>query len=239
MPSNRHPTGLGAAITLALCQSGAKRIYILGRRLDALQKTATNVDAKGDVVTPIPCDVTDPASVSSVVKIVESEVGYVDVLINNAGINGPRHISLYGAQTIQDVQSIMLRDYDQWDTVHAVNTNAVVGVAAAFLHLLDAGNAHRGWASGKLKPEDGARKRSDDVGVDSDDLRTSQIITTSSIAGFNRFITAGLPYASSKAGATHLGKVLAHFLAPWGIRSNVICPGGEYTIPGSYGFCRI
>lgn len=125
----------------------------------------------------------------------------------------------------------MLKDYDQWDSVHAVNASAVVGVAAAFLHLLDAGNVRRGWASGKLQPEDGARQRTSVEDVEADDTRTSQIITTSSIAGFNRFITAGLPYASSKAGATHLGKVLAHFLAPWGIRSNVICPGGEYIAP--------
>lgn len=158
----------------------------------------------------------------------ESEVDYIDVLINNAGINGPRHASLYGAQTIQDVQSIILKDYDKWESVHAVNTSAVVGVAAAFLHLLDAGNARRGWHSGKMAPEDGARQRKPVDGIDSDDLRTSQIITVSSIAGFNRCITASLPYASSKAGATHLGKTLAHFLAPWGMRSNVICPGGEF-----------
>ena len=67
------------------------------------------------------------------------------------------------------------------------------------------------------------------MGIALDDQRSSQIITVASISGLNRRITSGLAYGASKAGAIHLGKMLAHLLAPWGIRSNLINPGGKFT----------
>ena len=60
-----------------------------------------------------------------------------------------------------------------------------------------------------------------------DDQRASQIITVGSISGLNWYITAGLAYSGSKAAAIHLCKMLTYLLAPWGIRSNLINPGGE------------
>jgi NAD(P)-dependent dehydrogenase (short-subunit alcohol dehydrogenase family) len=36
-----------------------------------------------------------------------------------------------------------------------------------------------------------------------------------------------LAYAGSKAAAVSIGKSLATFLAPWGIRSNIIAPGSK------------
>lgn len=68
-------------------------------------------------------------------------------------------------------------------------------------------------------------------GIDMDDRRSSQIITTAIIAGLNRHITAGLAYGGSKAAEIHLAKKLAHLLVPWGIRSNVINFGGELFSP--------
>ena len=198
--------------------------------MDSLQSTARSVDPQGSVVIPLACDVTDMESISKAVKAVESSVGYVDVLINNACINGPRHGSIYELETIKDIQSFMLADYDEWKTVHAVNTCAVGGVSAAFLHLLEEGNSRRGWKAGKLADEDGARPRTKTKGMDEDDLRTSQIITVASISGLHRRVTSGIPYATSKVGASHLGKMLATLLAPYGIRSNVVCPGSEYSL---------
>jgi len=214
-------------MTSALFQTGARKVYILGRRVESLQSTAHTIDPEGSVVIPLKCDVTDLESVSSVVKVVESNEGYIDVLVNNAGINGPRHASVYQLEAIKDVQSFLLTDFHDWETVHAVNTCAVGGVAMAFLHLLEAGNGRRGWKTGKLADKEGARPRSKVEGIDEDDFRTSQIITVASIAGLHRRITAGIPYATSKIGAMYLGKMLATLLAPYGIRSNVVCPGSE------------
>ena len=158
-------------------------------------------------------------------------MGYLDVLVNNAGIQGPDHRRANTADSIDDLQHILLADPEKWAPTFAINTSAIVGVSGAFLKLLDAGNKRRGWESGKL-PEDRARKRDTsslgENGIAVDDLRSSQIITVASISGMNRFITAGMAYGASKAAAITLGKSLAHLLVPWGIRSNVINPGGEW-----------
>lgn len=162
----------------------------------------------------------------------EQEAGYVDILINNAGIQGPDDMPANTAETIEELQSVLLADPEGWGSTFAINTSAIGLVSAAFLKLLDTGNRRRGWEGGKI-PADRARRREkgglSEMGIALDDQRSSQIITVASISGLNRRITSGLAYGASKAGAIHLGKMLAHLLAPWGIRSNLINPGGKFT----------
>ncbi|KAF2761912.1 NAD(P)-binding protein [Pseudovirgaria hyperparasitica] len=216
-------TGIGLAIASALAHSGAKRVYILGRRLDLLQDAACQYHN----VTPLQCDVTSIDSIRTAVEVVRKESDHVDVLINNAGIIGPNHLDVHKAETIEDLSGILLRDWDKWEPTFATNTTAIVGVSAAFLPLLDAANRRKGWESGRKVAQ---RARSREInglaeGVDGSDPRTAQIISVTSIVSFNRNITDGLAYSSSKAGATHVAKMLTTLLAPWGIRSNVIAPG--------------
>lgn len=47
---------------------------------------------------------------------------------------------------------------------------------------------------------------------------SSQVVVTSSIAGFNRKAPGGWAYGQSKAAATHAVKMLAVLLPTWGIR---------------------
>lgn len=153
----------------------------------------------------------------------------MDVLINNAGIQGPDDMPANTVETIEELQTVLLADPEGWGSTFAINTSAIGIVAAAFLKLLDVGNRRRGWEGGKI-PADRARRRDygslGEKGIARDDQRSSQIITVASISGLNRRVTSGLAYGASKAGAIHLSKMLAHLLAPWGIRSNVINPGG-------------
>ncbi|PKX89148.1 SDR family NAD(P)-dependent oxidoreductase [Aspergillus novofumigatus IBT 16806] len=218
-------SGIGLAITSCLSQAGAAHIYILGRHLSTLQEAATSV---GAAVVPIQCDITSHASVSAAVAKIEAEIGYIDVLINNAGVQGPDHRPARDAETIEELQRILLTDPEGWQPTFAANSSAVVGVSAAFLKLLDAGNRRRGWEGGKI-PLGRPRRRDITVfteeGTALHDERSSQIITVGSISGLNRFITAGLAYGASKAAAIHLSKMLTYLLAPWGIRCNVINPG--------------
>ena len=156
----------------------------------------------------------------------------MDVLINNAGIQGPDDMPANTAETIEELQTVLLADPEGWGSTFAINTSAIGMVSMAFLKLLDAGNRRRGWESGKI-PADRARRREKESlgekGIVLDDQRSSQIITVASISGLNRRITSGLAYGASKAGAIHLSKMLAHLLGPWGIRSNVINSGGKFT----------
>ena len=90
----------------ALRQTGAHRIYLLGRRCSVLAEGIETLetsphspstgpssdDAPGSgfrVLIPIECDATSPSSISAAVAQIEREKGFFDVQINNAGVIGP------------------------------------------------------------------------------------------------------------------------------------------------------
>jgi THO complex subunit 3 len=167
------------------------------------------------------------------VATIEAKDGYVDVLINNAGMIGPNQRDLYEQNTIESLRDTMLRDWDGWAPTMATNASSVIAVSAAFLPLLDAANRRRGWEGGKVTGTNRARKRDkpeEGVVVDEDDQRLAQIITIASISAFMRKVSAGLAYNASKAAAVHLAKILATTLAEWGIRSNVVAPGRKSRV---------
>jgi len=128
----------------------------------------------------------------------------------NSGVLGPkdlgaREIAEASAtpDSISKIQKVLLsHDEEDYATTYAINVTAIVHMAAAFLELLDEGNKKKGFGKS-----------------DAPVVASSQIITVTSIASFNRVISAGLAYSSSKAAATHLGKMLSTLLAPFHIRS--------------------
>ncbi|KAF2804765.1 NAD(P)-binding protein [Mytilinidion resinicola] len=232
-------SGIGLEIAAALHQNGAKRIYLLGRRrevLDSAVKTLTSSPAappaaSDDVATivPVPCDITSPDSIKAAVAKVETTDGFVDVLVNSAGVIGPKHSDFYEQDSVEGLRDVMLRDWNLWETTMATNTSSVIGVSAAFLPLLEAANRRRGWEAGKLtraRTQTLPEKEGDpQAKVDEDDQRLAHIITIASVGSFMRKLTAGLAYNASKAAAAHLGKMMATMFAEWGIRSNVVAPG--------------
>lgn len=253
--------GLGLAIASALFQTGASKIYLLGRRRNILEDSIKKLESSPSapnsstpVLTAIACDVANQDSVSAAVEQIKSETGYVDVLINNAGVIGPVNgPELYRTESIEQLRDTMLKGWDDWAQTFAINTQSVVGVSAAFLPLLEAANVRRGWQAGRVKggPGDprvtgkGTPREQDKsvlkkLGYDEDDDRLAHIITVASVASFMRYSTAGLAYNATKAAAAQLGKILSSILAEWGVRSNVICPGpypSDMTsgIAGRYG----
>ena len=76
-------SGIGEAICLALAAEGA-RVAVIDVNREAAGLTAGLV-AKGH---PIVADVSDPAAVDRAIAEAESELGPLDVLVNNAGILG-------------------------------------------------------------------------------------------------------------------------------------------------------
>ena len=73
--------GLGLALARELCREGA-RVAITARDTEELGHVA---DEQCDILT-VPCDLADPDQIRDMVGIVESQLGPIDVLINNAGI---------------------------------------------------------------------------------------------------------------------------------------------------------
>ena len=69
----------------ALATNGAKKVHILGRRQDVLQKAANEHES----IVPLQCDITSKESLQNAVDRITTDVGYVNVVIANSGTLGP------------------------------------------------------------------------------------------------------------------------------------------------------
>ncbi|KAM7197396.1 NAD(P)-binding protein [Rhypophila sp. PSN 637] len=209
-------TGIGLMMAKALISAGAQKVYIVGRRVEVLQSAAAQLNKPGSgVIIPLYCDVTSKISLESIVSVVENDSGYLDLLVCNAGIGGPPSSSTSivdesGNTTTVGIDEFrakqMETDFEDFNNTFKVNASSVWFTSMAFLGLLDRGNKHTVEAGDGLLPG-------------------SQVIVTSSIAGFNKAAPGGWAYGASKAAATHLAKSLSLLLPTWGIRANCICPG--------------
>ncbi|KAL9115063.1 MAG: hypothetical protein Q9227_000857 [Pyrenula ochraceoflavens] len=192
----------------ALDANGAHRVFLLGRRLEALQHTAST--CKNGSAIPIVADVVSKDSLGAAAAQVSKEVDHVDVVLANSGISGPRAEpppNPDGApHSIEEVQKylweIPMEDFTR--TSH-VNVTGVLYTAVAFLPLLVATNKLRETT----RPE----------------LPRPQIIATGSIGGFNRMPLAGFAYGASKAAAHHMVKSMATMWGKYDIRVNALAPG--------------
>jgi meso-butanediol dehydrogenase/(S,S)-butanediol dehydrogenase/diacetyl reductase len=75
--------GVGRGIALALANHGA-RIAAFGRTLSKLEDTCAEIERRGGVALPIGGNVKDPADLGRCVERVVSELGGVQILVNNA-----------------------------------------------------------------------------------------------------------------------------------------------------------
>jgi meso-butanediol dehydrogenase/(S,S)-butanediol dehydrogenase/diacetyl reductase len=78
-------TGIGKAIAITFAREDAK-VAICGRTLHTLEETTLQIHEEGGQVITIQCDVSDSASVQSMVTQAVERFGRVDVLVNNAGV---------------------------------------------------------------------------------------------------------------------------------------------------------
>ena len=77
--------GIGRAIARALGRAGCA-VAVAARSRDQIDAVAAELRGLGALALSVMLDVTDPASVVLAVKTVTSELGPIDVLVNNAGI---------------------------------------------------------------------------------------------------------------------------------------------------------
>lgn len=80
--------GIGETAARRLAQAGAA-VALTARSGAAIQAIAGEINAAGGKAVAFTCDVADFAQVEATAAAVESELGRVDVLINNAGILDP------------------------------------------------------------------------------------------------------------------------------------------------------
>jgi NAD(P)-dependent dehydrogenase (short-subunit alcohol dehydrogenase family) len=81
--------GLGRALTFAFAKEGAN-LVITSRNADSLDPVAEEAEGSGVEVLAIPADVSRSAHIERLVGAAVERFGRIDVLINNAGLLGPR-----------------------------------------------------------------------------------------------------------------------------------------------------
>ena len=80
--------GIGKAIALALAKAGCS-VAVVARSEDQLAETVRQITQLGSRAISVTADVSDPGAVERMVREVESSLGPVDLLVNNAGLAGP------------------------------------------------------------------------------------------------------------------------------------------------------
>ena len=79
-------SGLGAHFARSLANAGAG-VVLAARRLDKLKALRAEIESEGGVAHVVSLDVTDPASIKAAVAHAETEMGAIDILINNSGVS--------------------------------------------------------------------------------------------------------------------------------------------------------
>jgi hypothetical protein len=99
-------SGLGAQFARVLAKAGAG-VVLAARRVERLKTLRAEIEAEGGDAHFVTLDVTDPASIASAVAHAETEMGAIDILVNNSGVGA--------TQKLLDVTP---EDYD-----HVMDTN--------------------------------------------------------------------------------------------------------------------
>ncbi len=93
-------SGLGAQFARTLAQAGAG-VVLASRRVEKLKELRARIEGEGGDAHVVELDVTDFNSIKSAVAHAETEMGSIDILVNNSGVS-----------TTQRLQDVTPEDYD-------------------------------------------------------------------------------------------------------------------------------
>jgi NAD(P)-dependent dehydrogenase (short-subunit alcohol dehydrogenase family) len=79
-------SGLGAQFARTLARAGAG-VVLAARRIERLKTLRAEIEAAGGDAHAVALDVTDPHSVRAAVAHAETEMGTIDILVNNSGVS--------------------------------------------------------------------------------------------------------------------------------------------------------
>ena len=118
--------GIGRVVAVALADAGAD-VALVARSAAGLAETAEAIDAVGRKAVVIPADVTSQEEVDGAVATAIDQLGYVDIVVNNAG----------GSNFMIGFKDLRLSG---WDKLIQLNLSSAVYVCHAFAgHLLERG----------------------------------------------------------------------------------------------------
>lgn len=145
--------GIGRASAIALAEAGAD-VAIAARREEVLEEVAGEIRKLGRRALVVPTDVNDAAALDRLVERTVSELGGVDVLVNNAG-GTPPTIALglsdadFEAAYHFNVTSA-LRLSRACAPLMAKNGGSIVNMSSAMSHEVDVGFVAYGAAKAAL-----------------------------------------------------------------------------------------
>jgi 3-oxoacyl-[acyl-carrier protein] reductase len=194
-------SGIGEATCIRLAEDGA-RVAVLDINLDAAELTA-KLAGEGPAVR---ADVTSSSSVEDALAKAESELGPVDIWVNNAGVSGVgghlERVAVRAEAQMEEaaagevttrLDALVRMSDDEWAEMIGVHLNGTFyGTRAA--------------ARSMVKRESGA------------------IVNIGSICGLEG-CTGHPHYSAAKGGIVVFSRAVAKELIEQGIRVNSICPG--------------
>lgn len=93
-------SGLGAQFARTLARAGAG-VVLASRRIEKLKELRARIEGEGGDAHVVELDVTDHDSIKAAVAHAETEMGSIDILVNNSGVS-----------TTQRIQDVTPEDYD-------------------------------------------------------------------------------------------------------------------------------
>ena len=84
-------SGLGAQFARVLARAGAG-VVLAARRTERLKALRAEIEAEGGDAHFVALDVTDPASIAAAVAHAETEMGAIDILVNNSGVGATQKL---------------------------------------------------------------------------------------------------------------------------------------------------
>lgn len=112
--------GIGRAIALELGRQGAKVAVNFATSPGPADETTQMIGAAGGVARPYRADVGDRAAVRTMAEAIKADLGAIDILVNNSGINRDR--------------TLRRMDDADWDAVLAVNLTGAYNCLKACLN---------------------------------------------------------------------------------------------------------
>lgn len=125
-------SGIGEATAERIAELGA-RVALVARRKDRLDEIAERITNSGGTALAVPTDVTDRTAVHAAAERIAAELGPVDLVFANAGV-----------QLISEIGDLRVQD---WDAQIDLNIKGVMNTIEAFVGSLES-------AAGQGRPAD-------------------------------------------------------------------------------------
>lgn len=119
--------GLGVAQTEALAREGAGVVMLDVKEGEKAAAIAAALPPGAGAVRFVACDLADPKATEALVRRLDTELGGIDIVVNNAAINPLKPIDAY--------------DLDEWRKVQDINATAAVAIAMAVVPSMK----RKGW----------------------------------------------------------------------------------------------